>query len=184
MLFSPDGRRWRVVVAPHVPDQIKSDITVGLLYVDGDRVLAVGVDPEADEAYARSHGRATGRVVIDHAHPIVWQRTPDGAWKLLTAASTQTNGELGPAAPTQAAVEAVARVGGWLLAVGHVRLGDIADEAVWMSTDGGVSWSNAASGGKFNGDDESLKGLAVHGTTVVAFDDYGLWRAVPTPASH
>jgi hypothetical protein len=183
MLYSSDGRRWRAAAAPHVPGrgQVAGGITVGLLYADGNRVLAVGVDAEAAFVYQRRHGEATGRVVDDHPHPIVWQRTPAGGWTLLTAPATMIPGELGTAPPGEAGVEAVIRVGGRLVAFGHVRPGSRTDCAVWSSGDGGASWSEAVHGGLFAGAcGDGPAFLAVRGGTVVAAGGaQGLWRAVP-----
>ena len=193
MYFSTDGQSWRVVANPPVPlpgpGQSLRGVTVGLLKFDRAGVLAVGVDAEAREVFERSHGEAR-RVVVDRPRPVVWRLERGTGWVRVSQALPQTIGEVGPALPAQASVRAVADVGGRLLAVGdvtHGDAGDPSDSAVWTSTDGGRTWSDAVSGAQFTGAGSgSLSALVLgaDGATVVAIgaDADGtpeLWRAVP-----
>jgi hypothetical protein len=190
LLVSSDGQSWRPTPMPSAPlAGSQRTLVPGLLKLDAGRVLAVGVDPEAREVVDRSQGEPR-RVVVDRARPIVWRlRLPQG-WYRLSQPLPQAQGELGPARPAQASVRAVAHAGGTLIAVGdvtHGAPGDPSDAAVWTSSDGGVTWSDAVSGARFTGAGSgSLTALAVagDGSVVVAIgtDSGGtasLWRAVP-----
>lgn len=175
VLFSPDGRRWRVASFPEIPQG--SDIPVGLLLVDGDRILAVGTATEESDT---DLPKAKAADVIGSAHPVVWQRALDGQWRRLTASSSAP-GEHGPStSPTlhsvEAGVEAVARIQNRLLAIGYVQHGDWVDSAMWTSADGGARWSDAIPDGRSTSGARTATALAVHdGLAVALGDDSRLW---------
>jgi len=195
MIFSSDGQRWRAARSPSAPFPGGGSrmMIPGLLKLDAGRVLAVGVDPEAREVVDRSQAEAR-RVVVDRARPILWRLRAGKGWYQLSQPLPQSTAEFGSAQPAQASVRALADIHGTLVAVGdvtHGDAGDPSDAAVWTSTDGGLTWSDAVSGARFTGiGSGSLTALSVsgNGSTVVAIGRNSagtaeLWRAVPTGGS-
>jgi hypothetical protein len=191
LLVSADGQQWRPTQVPSAPMPGGGTRTLvpGLLKLDAGRVLAIGVDPEAREVVDRSLGEPR-RVVVDRARPVVWRLRLAKGWYRLSQPLAQTQAEVGLAQPAQASVRALANLNGKLVAVGDVTHGDAtdpADPALWTSTDGGVTWSDAVSGAQFTGAGAgSLTTLAVGGggSIVVAIGTNSLgtpelWRAVP-----
>ena len=178
MLFSRDGRRWRVAPYPDMPKD--GNGTVGLLTSDGDRVLAVGI---GTEDVPHPAGTDVQRGAAGQVHPIVWQRTGNGRWRPpATPSGGPTAGrspERSPS-PTYAAVEAVARVGARLLASGYVRHGDSVDSVLWTSADGGATWSDAVPDGRSTSEGREATALVVRNGLVIALgDDNRLWLARP-----